>query len=491
MRIMVQAQSGAADPSERPLPESYWVEPGRLLVGEYPGSASRAAAMDRVSRFMRAGITCFVDLTVPGELPPYEPLLPATAPGGRAVAYRREPIPDHGVPASREAMRLVIATIDDALAEGHVVYLHCRAGIGRSALVAGCWLAARRGSTVRAIEELRSSWRQSARSSDWPTVPETLDQLAFLEGFNGGAEAPRAAPVVIEGRAARLRGAFLGLAAGDAAGDARERGIANTGRWGQHTALALCLAESLAECGGFDARDQIERYVRWLREGHLSADGRPGEPTPDVTRALATYQWRGLAMAGSHDPRDRGTSSLPRVLAAVASAGTDPGVAVQLAAESSRTTHQSPVVLEACRYWGALVFGALAGADFDALCADPYEPVTGFWAARPIRPAVLAQLRGKRRPPAQSPRAVDAVEAVRRARAAATESTDVDGAIARAIETAVEPALEAALAGTLAGAVHGSAGLGAGTLARLARTDLIDRACAGLGSPSPGPGASP
>ena len=133
MRGMVDAEPGGTGVSERPLPESYWVEPGRVLVGEYPGSPSRAAAMDRLRRFIQAGISCFVDLTVPGELPPYEPLLPLSTPDGRTVAYRREPIPDHGIPASREAMRQIVATIDEALAEGHVVYLHCRAGIGRSA----------------------------------------------------------------------------------------------------------------------------------------------------------------------------------------------------------------------------------------------------------------------------------------------------------------------------------------------------------------------
>jgi hypothetical protein len=37
--------------------------------------------------------------------------------------------------------------------------------------------------------------------------------------------------------------------------------------------MALCLAESLIECLGFDPADQMERYVRWLRRGHLSSAG--------------------------------------------------------------------------------------------------------------------------------------------------------------------------------------------------------------------------
>jgi len=63
----------------RPLPATYWVVPGRLLAGEHPGSQSRADTMDRLRRFLVAGVTCFVDLTEPGELPSYESLLTQVA----------------------------------------------------------------------------------------------------------------------------------------------------------------------------------------------------------------------------------------------------------------------------------------------------------------------------------------------------------------------------------------------------------------------------
>ncbi|MEZ4716067.1 MAG: ADP-ribosylglycohydrolase family protein [Caldilineaceae bacterium] len=46
------------------------------------------------------------------------------------------------------------------------------------------------------------------------------------------------------------------------------------GAWTDDTSLALCLATSLHECGGFDADDQMQRYVRWWQEGYLSSIGR-------------------------------------------------------------------------------------------------------------------------------------------------------------------------------------------------------------------------
>ena len=163
----------------------------------------------------------------------------------------------------------------------------------------------------------------------------------------------------------RVRGGWLGLALGDAIGATRAAAAAKASplAWTQHTSLTLCLAESLDALGRCDARDQIERYWRWFKDGHLSATGEPGEAraSPDVAKALATFRWRGLPMAGSHDPKDEAATSLPRVLAAVLFAGNDPVAAIALAAECSRTTHQSPLILDACRVYSAMLACALRG----------------------------------------------------------------------------------------------------------------------------------
>lgn len=76
----------------------------------------------------------------------------------------------------------------------------------------------------------------------------------------------------------RIHGCLLGLAVGDAVGTSvefRTRGIfnrltdmngggpfgLNPGEWTDDTSMALCLAASLVECDGFDARDQRTRIV--------------------------------------------------------------------------------------------------------------------------------------------------------------------------------------------------------------------------------------
>ena len=461
----------------RPLPATYWVVPGRFLVGEHPGSHSRAEAMDRLRRFLDFGVTCFVDLTEPGELPSYESLLPQVTPDGRRIEYLREPIRDHDVPSGDAPVSRAIDMIDEALEAGHVVYLHCRAGIGRSATVVGCWLATR-GGVPDPLEELQLLWRQSARSRDWPVVPETDEQADFVRGWSSQGGADRKGPPAgtSPSTADRVRGALLGLALGDATGEAQRTGTVGANDWTQHTALALCLAESLLETGRCDARDQIERYLRWQRTGHLAAREQPGQATPDVARALATYQWRGLPMAGSHDPRDRTTAALPRVVSVAIHGLTDPAEAIVMAAECARTTHQSPIVLDACRYFAAMLVGALRGAAPGDVLGTLYEPAPGFWAARPLKPQTVAALASREVPPEDPQRvaAADVLHAIVNARAAVAGAEDAAQAIRSAIATGREPALDGALAGALWGALFGASSLPAGAVTSLARVALID-----------------
>ena len=89
----------------------------------------------------------------------------------------------------------------------------------------------------------------------------------------------------------RYRGSLLGLATGDALGTTLEFQPPGSftpvddivgggpfslepGQWTDDTSTALCLAESLIEKEGFDPVDQLERYMRWFRDGHLSSAGR-------------------------------------------------------------------------------------------------------------------------------------------------------------------------------------------------------------------------
>jgi ADP-ribosylglycohydrolase len=506
MATRTNSPGAADDHPRRPLDETYWVQPGRLLVGAHPGSRSRAQAMDRLRRFLEAGITCFIDLTEPDETPSYEGLLPFETPTGRRVEYLREPIVDHGVPASRETMARILAMLDGALESGHAVYLHCRAGVGRSAMAAGCWLAERAGSGDVALAELAEHWQQAVQSQHWPRVPETDEQVEFVrtwwpsaassdERRSGGQAAQSRVTRAMAGNSAaaatvsfdaRLLGAWYGLALGDALGVVHERddaGDIDAGSplaWTQHTAMTLCLVESLLDKGSFDARDQIERYVRWQRE-ELGAATVPGpvdgRVSPDVAKALATYLWRGLPMAGPHDPHDVAATSLPRVLAATTFAWRDPPGAVALGAQCSRTTHQSPLILEACRLYAASLVCALRGqAPATWLEGVPDTAPPSLWATKPLRNDVrAAALDDKTHANSGALRAITVSRQIVR------DARSFDSAMTAAFRVGRhEAALYGAVAGTLYGLLHGVDGLPAPARARLEEATRLDTVVARL-----------
>jgi ADP-ribosylglycohydrolase len=375
---------------DTPLANCYWALSGRLLAGEHPAGVTPEATVSRLARLMAAGVNCFIDLTRPDEAFAYESALPAS------VDYLRRPITDHGVPASRREMSDTLAKLFTALDAGKVVYLHCRAGIGRTNMVVGCLLIERGLSPADAIAELNRLWKQNARSAQWPTVPETLEQIDYVRAWARTEHDPLLEPETLaaaRGLRERFHGALLGLAAGDAVAAATQFGRPGRftpvgdmlgggpfelprGGWSDDTAMTLCLAESLLEHQGFDARDQVARYRRWQQQGHLSATGQCVGITAGTARAIALAHWRRQPFSGTHDPQAQDPEALSRV-AAVALYFFSRGALVcgEQAAEAARTTCQAPSVLEACRLLAAALHAALSGRPKAAVLAS-LEPVS-------------------------------------------------------------------------------------------------------------------
>jgi ADP-ribosyl-[dinitrogen reductase] hydrolase len=136
--------------------------------------------------------------------------------------------------------------------------------------------------------------------------------------------------------------------------------------------MALCLGKSLARCHGFDPKDQMERYCRWWQEGYMSCTGRCFDIGITVAGALSKYQKTSDPFAGSTDPYSAGNGSLMRLAPIPLAYRANPEHAIHYAGESSRTTHGAPAAVDACRYFAALILGALGGASKEELLGPEF-----------------------------------------------------------------------------------------------------------------------
>jgi ADP-ribosyl-[dinitrogen reductase] hydrolase len=254
---------------------------------------------------------------------------------------------------------------------------------------------------------------------DYATLRRYLVDYGFLTRAAGiyrlAPDAPAASPAHPAGLrsdtaspahsvipADRFLGCLLGLAVGDAVGTTVEfkpRGsfppvvemtgggpfALPKGAWTDDTSLALCLATSLLACGGFDARDQMDRYVRWHREGYLSSTGRCFDIGGTTSAALARYARSGDPFSGATDPHSAGNGSIMRLAPVPMFFATDPAAAIAQAAASSRTTHAAAECEDACRLFAAILLAALAGADKETVLFGPH-------AARELLPPLSPKI---------------------------------------------------------------------------------------------------
>jgi ADP-ribosyl-[dinitrogen reductase] hydrolase len=185
----------------------------------------------------------------------------------------------------------------------------------------------------------------------------------------------------------RYRGCLLGLAVGDALGaalESRPRGTftpvsdmvgggpfeLEPGQWTDDTSMALCLAESLIACDGFDAEDQMLRYARWYHDGYLSSTGVCFDIGNTCRSSLERFEQTGDPFAGSTDPKSAGNGSIMRLAPAPMRWATDLPQAIEMAARSSETTHGAIEAVDACRLLATVIVGCLQGDEktqlFDA-----------------------------------------------------------------------------------------------------------------------------
>lgn len=175
-------------------------------------------------------------------------------------------------------------------------------------------------------------------------------------------------------------GCLVGLAIGDALGATLEfktrdqhppvtdlvgGGTFNLkpGEWTDDTSMALCLADSIIESNGLDAKDLMERFIRWRDDGENSPTGYCIDVGGTITDAINRFLRTGNPESGPVHEYAAGNGSIMRLAPVALRWHNDPEAARRHARVQSRTTHGAPQAVEASALLADILVDAIKTGD--------------------------------------------------------------------------------------------------------------------------------
>jgi protein-tyrosine phosphatase len=153
--------------------DMYWISDlalGRLAIVGRPRCGDWLA--DEISAWKAAGLTDVVSLLEDHEIRELELEEEDNICVRVGLLFERFPIPDRGVPASADAAIRLCDGIATKIAKGQSVGVHCRAGIGRSGLIAA-------GVLLRLGTSEEDAWQRVSKARGL-RVPDTDEQRTWL-----------------------------------------------------------------------------------------------------------------------------------------------------------------------------------------------------------------------------------------------------------------------------------------------------------------------
>jgi protein-tyrosine phosphatase len=158
------------------LSELFWIEGpwrGRLAISARPRGGDWLE--DEVRSWRAAGVQAVLSLLTSEEVEELDLTRESAVCEENEIRFHQLPIVDRCVPTSDRDAEAVIRRIQDELESGINVNVHCRQGIGRSAIIAAALLMEAGVPPERAIERI-------AKARHVP-VPETAGQRAWIDQF--------------------------------------------------------------------------------------------------------------------------------------------------------------------------------------------------------------------------------------------------------------------------------------------------------------------
>jgi len=153
-----------------------WIEgPWRGRLAILPRPRGGDWLEDEIRAWRSAGADVIVSLLTSDEVDDLDLTQEARLCQANGIEFLSFPIVDRGVPASQRATLDLVKKLERLVTRGRSVAIHCRQGIGRSALIAACIL-------VLAGINPEIAFRR-AGSARGCSVPETPDQRQWVIEF--------------------------------------------------------------------------------------------------------------------------------------------------------------------------------------------------------------------------------------------------------------------------------------------------------------------
>ncbi|MGJ4953215.1 phosphatase domain-containing putative toxin [Bradyrhizobium sp. HKCCYLS20291] len=134
---------------------------------------------DEIGGWAAEGVAAVVSLLDPAEIHDLGLQREAASCAAVGMAFVSFPIPDRGLPESRRAATELARELAAQLSDGADVLIHCRAGIGRSSLLAACVMIRLGVDAAEALARIAA-----ARGV---AVPDTEEQRTWVMAMEQGA----------------------------------------------------------------------------------------------------------------------------------------------------------------------------------------------------------------------------------------------------------------------------------------------------------------
>jgi protein-tyrosine phosphatase len=153
----------------------YWIKAEKFRIAIMPRPRGGDWLADDIGFLLRSGVTVVVSALTQGEICELALAEEQSCCAARGLVFYNFPVDDRSVPGSLTKFSEFLGDLNSELQKGSAIAIHCRAGIGRSSLIAACLLIQQgfvAEDALRAIEEARGV-----------PIPDTPEQRDWIKKF--------------------------------------------------------------------------------------------------------------------------------------------------------------------------------------------------------------------------------------------------------------------------------------------------------------------